>query len=277
MTVSDGLNSDSENDGTKPLDGRTILVTRAKSQAKEFGETLELAGATIVYFPTIEITPPDSWVECDTAFRHLHTYDLIAFTSANAVESFFARALTADGWSLSTIRQKRVFAVGEKTRRALESHGCKTEGLPEKATAEMLGHLLRQFELQGKRVLLPRGNLGTQVLPKLLRQSGATVDEVIVYATRKPEIKNVESIHEMLANRAIDAVSFFSPSSVGNFIDLLPTANLDGVAIAAIGDVTAAAAQQAGLRVDVIPPNPTSESMVSSLTDFFSRATTGAM
>ncbi len=49
MTVSNGLNSDSEKDVTKPLEGRTILVTRAKSQAKEFGEKLELAGATIVY------------------------------------------------------------------------------------------------------------------------------------------------------------------------------------------------------------------------------------
>ncbi len=277
MTESNGLNSDSENDGMKPLEGRTILVTRAESQAKEFGEKLELAGATIVYFPTIEITPPDSWVECDTAIRHLHTYDLIAFTSVNAVENFFARALSVDGWSLSTIRQKRVFAVGEKTRSALESHGCKTEDLPEKATAQELGHFLQQIELKGKSALLPRGNLGTQVLPKLLQQSGAIVHEVIVYQTRKPEIKSVESIQQMLTKGAIDVVTFFSPSSVRNFTDLLPAANLNGVAIAVIGEVTSAAAQQAGLRVEVIPPNPTSESMVSSLTDFFSRATTGVM
>ncbi len=141
-------------------------------------------------------------MKCDIAIRHLHTYDLIAFTSVNAVENFFARALAVDGWSLSTIRQKRVFAVGEKTRSALESQGCKAEDLPEKATAQELGHFLQQIELKGKSVLLPRGNLGTQVLPKLLQQSGAIVNEVIVYQTRKPEIKSVESIQQMLANRS---------------------------------------------------------------------------
>jgi uroporphyrinogen III methyltransferase/synthase len=275
MTLSEGSNSDSEAPRARPLKGRTILVTRAKSQAKEFGEALEQAGAAVVYFPTIEITPPDSWVECDTAIRHLNTYDLIAFTSVNAVDHFFGRALAVDGWSLPTIRQKKVFAVGEKTRSALESHGCMIEALPEKATAEELGHLLQQSELKGKRVLLPRGNLATQVLPKLLQQSGAIVDEVIVYQTRKPEIKGVEPIQQMLANQAIDAVTFFSPSSVQNFIDLIPSINLDGVAVAAIGEVTAAAARQAGMRVDVVPPNPTFESMAISLADFFSRATTG--
>jgi uroporphyrinogen-III synthase len=275
MTVSDQLNSDSEKNTSKPLEGRTILITRAKTQAKEFGKKLELAGGTIVYLPTIEITPPDSWVECDTAIRHLNTYDIIVFTSVNAVGNFFARALIVDGLSLSTMRRKMVFAVGEKTRSALESQGCKTEDLPEKASAQDLGHLLQQIELKGKSVLLPRGNLGTQALPRLLQQCGAIVHEVIVYQTRKPEIKSIESIQQMLANRAIDVVTFFSPSSVRNFRDLLPGANLEGVTIAAIGEVTATAAQQAGLKIDVIPPNPTSESMVSSLADFFSRAANG--
>jgi uroporphyrinogen III methyltransferase/synthase len=103
------------------------------------------------------------------------------------------------------------------------------------------------------------------------------VDEVIVYRTQKPEVNGVESLQQMLANRAIDVLTFFSPSSVQNFTELIPVAHLDGVAIAVIGEVTAVAAREAGIRVDVIPPNPTSESMVSSLTDFFvSQTATGA-
>jgi len=275
--MSDGLNSESRHRETKPLEGKTILVTRARNQAKEFAEQLELAGATVVYFPTIEIAPPESWADCDNAIRNLHTYDLIVFTSVNAVESFFARALRVDGESLSTIRQKRVFAVGEKTRRALESHGCEIETLPEKATSEDLGHLLQQNELRGKRVLLPRGNLGTRILPKLLRQSQAIVDEVIVYRTQKPKVKGVESIEHMLTNQAIDVVTFFSPSSIQNFAELIPLACLDGVTVAVNGEVSATSARAAGIKVEVIPPNPTAESMVSSLKDFFaSQIATGA-
>src|SRR3989304_8646188 len=124
------------------------------------------------------MAPPDSWVECDRAIRILHDYHLLVFTSVNAVESFFSRAMAIDGWSLSTIRRKNVYAVGEKTRSALQAYGCIVEDLPRKATAEELGHVVGRMEVRGKKVLLPRGNLGIQVLPRLLRQYGAIVDQI---------------------------------------------------------------------------------------------------
>jgi uroporphyrinogen III methyltransferase/synthase len=271
------LNPTRTSEASAPLKGRRVLITRAKEQAGEFAHALEQAGATVAYFPTIEIVPPDSWVECDRAIRNLHDYNLSVFTSVNAVENFFSRALVVDGWSLSTIRRNKIYAVGEKTKGALESHGCNVEDLPWKATAEELGHLLGRMEMRGKRVLLPRGNLGAQLLPKLLRQYGAIVDEVVVYQTRKPESQHTGPVQEMLNNHDIDAVTFFSPSSVRNFVDLISSDKLNGVAVAVIGEVTANAAQGAGLKVDVVAAKASSESMVSSLADFFAMQTaTGA-
>lgn len=267
------LNPEWTSESSAPLKGRRVLITRAKEQADEFAHALEQAGATVAYFPTIEIVPPDSWIECDRAIRNLHDYHFLVFTSVNAVENFFSRALVVDGWSLSTIRQNKIYAVGEKTKSALESHGCKVEDLPWKATAEELGHFLGRMEMRGKRVLLPRGNLGTQLLPKLLRQHGAIVDEVVVYQTRKPESPDVESVQRMLHNKEIDAVTFFSPSSFRNFVELISSDKLGGVVVAVIGEVTANAAQSAGLKVDVVAAKATSESMVSSLADFFAMQT----
>jgi uroporphyrinogen III methyltransferase/synthase len=275
MTEELNLKKISESSGS--LKGRTVLVTRTRQQAEEFAHALDQAGATVAYFPTIEIVPPDSWIECDRAIRNLHDYNLSVFTSVNAVENFFSRALVVDGWSLSTIRRNKIYAVGEKTKGALESHGCRVEDLPWKATAEELGHLLGRMEMRGKRVLLPRGNLGTQLLPKLLRQYGAIVDEVVVYQTRKPESPDVESVQRMLDNKEIDAVTFFSPSSVRNFVDLISSDKLNGVVVAVIGEVTTHAAQRAGLNVDIVAAKASSESMVSSLADFFAMQTaTGA-
>jgi uroporphyrinogen-III synthase len=260
-----------------PLRGRRVLITRARQQAEEFARALEQAGATVAYLPTIEIVPPDSWVECDRAIRNLQDYHLLVFTSVNAVENFFSRAPTVDGWSLSTIRRNKIYAVGEKTKGALESHGCKVEDLPWKATAEELGHLLARMEMRRKRVLLPRGNLGTQLLPKLLRQYGATVDEVVVYQTRKPKPQDIRPIQKMLDNHEIDAATFFSPSSIRNFADLVEKDKLNGVVVAVIGEVTANAARRAGLTVEVVAAESSSESMVSSLADFFAMQTaTGA-
>jgi uroporphyrinogen-III synthase len=271
------LNPKRTSEASAPLKGRRVLITRAKEQSEEFAHALEQAGATVAYFPTIEIVPPDSWIECDRAIRSLHDYHLLVFTSVNAVENFFSRAPTVDGWSLSAIRRNTIYAVGEKTKGALESHGCKVEDLPWKATAEELGRLLGRMEMRGKRVLLPRGNLGTQLLPKLLRQYEAIVDEVVVYQTRKPKSPDVESVQRMLDNKEIDAVTFFSPSSVRNFTDLISKDKLNGVVVAVIGEVTANEARRSGLRADVVAANATSESMVNSLVDFFAMQTaTGA-
>jgi uroporphyrinogen III methyltransferase/synthase len=275
MTEELNLKKISESSGS--LKGRTVLVTRTRQQTEEFAHALEQAGATVAYLPTIEIVPPESWVECDRAIRNLHDYHFLVFTSVNAVENFFSRAPIVDGWSLSAIRRNMIYAVGEKTKGALESHGCKVEDLPWKATAEELGHLLGRMEMRGKRVLLPRGNLGTQLLPKLLRQYGAIVDEVVVYQTRKPGFQDTGPIQEMLDNHDIDAVTFFSPSSVSNFADLISSDKLNGVVVAVIGEVTANAAQTAGMKVDVVAAKASSESMVSSLADFFAmQAATGA-
>ena len=45
---------------TKPLFGKTIVVTRSREQASEFADKLYEYGAHVIEFPTIEIAKPDS-------------------------------------------------------------------------------------------------------------------------------------------------------------------------------------------------------------------------
>jgi len=51
----------------KPLFGKRIVVTRPKGQSKEFSAVLQLHGAEVIEFPTIEIVPPESYKEMDRA------------------------------------------------------------------------------------------------------------------------------------------------------------------------------------------------------------------
>jgi uroporphyrinogen III methyltransferase / synthase len=80
----------------EPLAGRTIVVTRASSQAGDFSNTLEAYGATVISCPTIEIAEPESYERLDEAIDHLYGYDWIIFTSANGVEYFLRRLQTRD-------------------------------------------------------------------------------------------------------------------------------------------------------------------------------------
>ena len=74
-----------ENEGlvSKPLAGKTILVTRPEEGASRMGEILADLGACVRVAPTIRITEPQDWSSVDAAVRSLDAYRWIIFTSAN--------------------------------------------------------------------------------------------------------------------------------------------------------------------------------------------------
>jgi len=76
---------------TKPLEGRTVIVTRAASQAEELSKLLEDYGAKVIACPTIEIRELDNYERLDEALDHLYGYDWLILTSTNGV-GFFSQA-----------------------------------------------------------------------------------------------------------------------------------------------------------------------------------------
>ena len=81
---------------TRPLAGRTIVVTRAAAQAQRFVQLLESAGARVVHAPTIVVEAPPSWEPLDAALDALDTFTWVVFTSVNGV-AMLDRRLGARG------------------------------------------------------------------------------------------------------------------------------------------------------------------------------------
>ena len=52
-----------------PLAGKTILVTRAATQAGQFSQMLMNKGAQVIDLPALEIREPASWEPMDQAIR----------------------------------------------------------------------------------------------------------------------------------------------------------------------------------------------------------------
>lgn len=75
----------------KPLFGKTIVVTRARSQASALTKQLEAEGAKVIEAPSIKIVPPETYAPLDEAIKNIHTYKWLVLTSANGVKAFFAR------------------------------------------------------------------------------------------------------------------------------------------------------------------------------------------
>jgi uroporphyrinogen III methyltransferase / synthase len=251
------------------LSGKTILVTRSKDSSAELCSLLESRGAAVICFPTIEIKNPDSWDACDKAVWKLSEYSSVFFTSKNAVAKFVERIRTIRPQAVDTLATRNIFAVGEKTKRSLETCGLSVLATPKHASAEELAALVREHQIKNAKILFPKSNIAKDDLPQHLRSMGAEVDEIVVYQTVIPDPDNLKSIRQLLIGNKIDIAAFFSPSSILNFAEMIGTEFLAHTSIAAIGPTTAEAIEQLGLSVAILSQKATTEGLVETIENHY--------
>ena len=226
---------------TRPLFGRTVVVTRAREQASVLSAQLEELGAEVLELPAIEIAP--------LAFSvpDLSAYDWLVFTSANGVRAFFADGLTVAGLDA----------------RALARHGLRADLVPERFVAESLLEAFPDPASPGARVLLARADVARDVLPEGLTARGYGVDVLPVYRTR-PATPDPALLARVLEGR-FDAVTFTSSSTVDNFCAQVDPRPGPFPLVVSIGPVTSATARDRGLRVDAEAEQHTIDGLVASL------------
>jgi uroporphyrinogen III methyltransferase/synthase len=260
----------------RPLFGKRIVVTRSREQAGEFIDMLEERGAEAIAAPTIRIAPPEDPAPLEAACAAAHTYAWIVFTSANGVDAFMNCLLAAG--DVRDLKGVRICTTGEATAARVARYGIRVDLTPDEFRAEAVAEALRASgSLAGARVLLPRADIARDLLADELRAAGADVDDVIAYRTIVPtgERDGEVDIYRMLLDRQIDAVTFTSASTVKNFVKLFGQEQaadlLRGTVVAAIGPVTAEAAQQLGITTTVMPARYTIPDLVDALVEYFAR------
>lgn len=232
-----------------PLLGMTVVVTRARAQAKEFAGCLHELGASVVEFPTIRIAEAPDPDALRTSAGSIATYDWVVFTSVNGVERFWS-ALRSVGSDARAFEATRVCAIGPATGAALEHRGVRPELVPGEFVAEAVVRALAgSDELRGKRILLPRAEVARAALPKGLRACGALVDEVAAYRTER-DGEDADKVREKLFAGEIDLITFTASSTVRNYVELLG-ADVAGADVASIGPITSRTAREFGLPVHV--------------------------
>jgi uroporphyrinogen III methyltransferase/synthase len=259
-----------------PLAGRTVVITRAQSQANDFVAELERFGAEVVLCPTIEIQALDSYEWLDEAIEHLYGYDWLIFTSVNGVEYFFQR-LKARERGASDLDELKVCAIGEATAEKLRELHVHVDVVPEEFKAEGVFSALERFvggseRLTGLNVLIPRASVARDYLPKALEKAGARVDVVPAYRTALPPDIDRGRVAAMLSGSA-DCIAFTSSSTVRNLALLFDTQDLSkalaGVVIACIGDITATTAVEFGLQVKIQPQQFTIPALARAIAEYF--------
>ena len=257
----------------RPLFGKRVLVTRARSQASRLAELLEAHGAETVQAPAIRICPVTDTKELDTAIKNVGRYDWMTFTSPNGVRGLRQRltALSLDSRALSGVR---IATVGPATAKAVEEMGIRPDLAPQVYAADGLVNAFAAEGVNTGRALCLRSDIGRETLPDGLRRAGLEVDEVVAYRTEMaPE--SMEAAREALRDgtRGVDATTFTSSSTVTNLVRLLndDIEPINRTVVVCIGPVTARTATDQGIRVDVVAKPQTIEGLVDSLVDHFER------
>jgi DNA-binding NtrC family response regulator/uroporphyrinogen-III synthase len=271
------MNSEAHPNDSRPLAGRTVMITRAAAQSAEFAAALEGYGARVVSCPTIEIVEPETYAPLDQAIENLYGYDWLIFTSVNGVDFFFKR-FNHLNHDVSELDELRVCAIGEATAVRLSEAFAHVDVVPQESKAEGAFAALENYlggrrQFAGLNFLIPRASVARDFLPHALEDADARVDTVEAYRTVAPRATERARVEALLVGGGIDCVTFTSASTVRNFAQLFDTNDLSRVIgdarVACIGDVTAEAAEEFGLRVHVKPRETTTAALARAVAEVF--------
>ncbi len=250
----------------RKLSGKRILVTRAREQAGRLAGKIEEFGGEAIEVPTIRITGPDSFEAFDSALDRLDTFGWLVFTSTNGVQAFFRRMKTRH-IDIRRLAGIKICAVGEATEGELSALGLNAEYVPESYNSESLLKGLLEKIVPGEKILLARADIAGSELPMLLKDSGMELEDLIVYKTVLNH-NNRDEIIKIIEDGSVDLITFTSSSTVKNLVSIIGeenTAILANTRVACIGPVTAAAAQELGIRADIVADRSTIEGLIDKI------------
>jgi uroporphyrinogen-III synthase len=202
-----------------PLHGVGVLVTRPEFQAMPLCRLLESFGATTLRLPAIEIKALKDRRALTEQLGELESFDVILFTSANAVR-----------FGVSFLDQKRdltLAAIGSATSRAMNQAGYRVAIQPGDSfdSEALLSH--PQLErVAGHRILIIKGTHGRDLLQQELTRRGATVVCAEVYE-RVPAILSAGALEAVQARFAAGELQVITATSLEIGAALLKLAPLD--------------------------------------------------
>lgn len=247
------------------LEGRGILVTRSIRQSLGLCKLIEALGGQAIRFPALEIAPSSDW---ETALSQLNrAYDLVIFISPNAVH--YARDLLAG----EAIQGNLFCAVGKATEKAMKTAGYPVDLVPKhRYDSEGVLAIPDLQQMQGKQVLIVRGDGGRPMLGDSLRARGAKVGYAEVYQRKQPE----GDCASLLANwrEHIDLVTTTSIQVLDNLIEMLGESawqRLKETPLLVISDRMRLAAQQKGFHTILQAEGADDNAIMAAICDWVDR------
>jgi uroporphyrinogen III methyltransferase/synthase len=262
---------------TRPLFGRTIVVTRSRQSKSAFIDKLEALGARVLEAPTIKFFESTDATAIESALAGGELpWDWVIFPSDTGV-AYAKRKLFDMGLDCRAFGRAKIAVMGNATAAAVrEQMGLRVDLTPPRFVAESLADELERLgQVAGQRFLILRADIGRPTLRDRLHRAGAAeVRDVPIYETRAAATLP-DDVRDALAANAVDWITFTSSSTATNFTAMLgPDYRhaLAHVRLASIGPVTTDTLTALGLRVDAQAAEFNIDGLVDAVTLFHGRA-----
>lgn len=199
------------------LKGVRVLVTRPRDQAEHLTHLIEQQGGEAIRFPVIEIAEPKDTQALHAVIGRLDQFDLAIFISPNAVNRAMNLILARGGLPASL----RVACVGRGSARELKHIGIENIIVPQsRFDSEALLTLPELQQVQGKHIVIFRGEGGRELLGDTLKARGADIEYAECYRRARPRA-DVTPLLRRWDRGEIDIVSLTSVDGLHNLFDML--------------------------------------------------------
>ena len=191
----------------------------------------------------------------------LSQFTAIILTSRNAVDHFFR---VAEEMRFSVPDAMKYFCQSEAVAYYLQKYVVyrKRKIYVGKRTFPELIKLIKKHKEEA--FLLPSSDKLKPLIPSELDKLGVTWTRADLYRTVMSDLTDLEDVF-------YDILVFFSPSGIDSLYKNFPDFKQNGTRIAAFGNTTVKAVEDAGLTCDIKAPSPENPSMTMALDKYIKK------
>lgn len=113
----------------------------------------------------------------------------------------------------------------------------------------------------GMNFFLPVSDVAQGQISDYLEENNIQYSQAVMYRTVSSDLSDLEEIF-------YDMIVFFSPTGLKSLYENFPTFKQNDTRIAAFGNTTTKAAEDAGLRIDIVAPTPKAPSMTMAIEQY---------
>jgi len=241
-----------------------ILITQAKPEGDKspYYEMAKKYHINLNFQPFIRVEPISA-KEFRKQKIEIPAYSAVIFTSRNAIDHFFR---TCEELKITISQHTKYFCITEAVALYLQKfilYRKRKVFFGADGTNKSLFDVITKHK-EHEQFLYPCSQSFDGEITNWLIANNCEYAIPVLYQIISNDVK------EIIGKKNYDIICFFTPLGVKSFVENCPVFEQNGTLIGAFGDNTRKAVTAAGLRPDIIAPQPKMPSMVSALEHYLS-------